>query len=276
MTETEKVVAARRTVLDLLLSNHPLDCLTCEQAGKCSLQDLCYRYDIKESSFDGVRKEYEIDDSNPFYNYDPNKCIQCGRCVNVCAELQGMSAIGFVDRGFDTHVAVPFEQGLDRSVCVSCGNCVSVCPVGALTPKKSEKFRYWETESTRTTCSYCGVGCQLDLLTKDNRVLEVQPADGPPNHGLLCVKGKFAYHFINHDHRLKAPLLKKDGKFEEITWDEAYSIMVEKINQTKEEYGPDAIAGFSSARCTSEENYLMQKLMRAVIGTNNIDHCARL
>jgi formate dehydrogenase major subunit len=276
LTETKKTTEARKTVLDLLLSNHPLDCLTCEKAGDCDLQDLCYKYDIKESSFAGEKLTGEIDRSNPFYDRDPNKCILCGKCVYVCAQLQCMSAIGFSQRGFQTHIAIPFEQELDESLCVSCGNCVSVCPTGALAPKKKEKFRYWETDSVRTTCSYCGVGCQMDLLVKDNKVVEVKPAMGKPNEGLLCVKGKFAYNFVNHEDRLKSPLLKKDGKFEEITWEEAYNVIADKINDTKKNFGPDAIAGLSSARCTTEENYLMQKLMRAVVGTNNIDHCARL
>ncbi len=275
-TETKKTTEARRTVLDLLLSNHPLDCLTCEKAGDCELQDLCYKYDVKESSFQGEKLTAEIDRTNQFYERDPNKCILCGKCVYVCAQLQCTNAIGFSQRGFRTHIAIPFEQDLDASLCVSCGNCVSACPTGALIPKRKEKFRYWETDTTRTTCSYCGVGCQMDLLTKDNKVVEIKPAMGTPNEGLLCVKGKFAYNFVNHDSRLKSPLLKKDGKFEEISWDEAYDIIVEKINDVKKNYGPDAIAGLSSARCTNEENYLMQKLMRAVIGTNNIDHCARL
>lgn len=275
-TESEKVVNARRDILDLMLANHPLDCMTCQQAGKCTLQDLCYKYDVKESSFKGDKKKFEIDDSNNFYYSDQEKCILCGKCVYVCSELQCTNAINFSERGFDTHIAAPFEEKLETSTCVSCGNCVSVCPVGALVPKSKEKFRYWETKPVRTTCSYCGVGCQMDLLVKDDKVVEVQPAMGPSNEGLLCVKGKFAFNFVNHPDRLKTPLLKKDGEFVEITWDEAYNVIAEKMNSTKENFGPDSIAGLTSARCTNEENYLMQKLMRAVIGTNNADHCARL
>ncbi|AOY74791.1 NADH dehydrogenase [Clostridium formicaceticum] len=275
-TESEAVVVARKEILDLLLANHPLDCLTCSKSGKCTLQDLCYKYDLKESSFKGERKTFEIDNSNPFYYSDQEKCILCGKCVYVCGQLQNADAIGFAERGFATHIATPFGQGLEHSTCVSCGNCVSVCPVGALVPKSKEKFRYWETKSVRTTCSYCGVGCQMDLLVKENKVVEVLPADGPANNGLLCVKGKFAYNFVNHPDRLKKPLVKKNGKLEETTWEEAYQVIADKINEVKEQYGPDAIAGFSSARALTEENYLMMKLMRGVIGTNNIDHCARL
>jgi len=275
-TESDNVVETRKGILDLILANHPLDCLTCKKAGRCTLQDICYKYDVKESSIAGERKEYEIDDSNPFYYSDQSKCILCGKCVYVCSQLQGTEAIGFAERGFTTHIATPFDKGLEHSTCVSCGNCVSVCPVGALVPKSKTKFRYWETKSVRTTCSYCGVGCQMDLLVKDNQIVEVLPADGPANNGLLCVKGKFAYNFISHPDRLKTPLIRKAGELVEASWDEAYDLIASKINEIKGDFGPDAIAGFSSARGLNEENYLMQKFMRAVVGTNNVDHCARL
>lgn len=275
-THSEKVIQARRDVLDLMISNHPLDCLTCKKSGDCSLQNYCYEYGITEGSFKGAKKDYDVDDSNPFYISDQNKCILCGKCVRVCSELQCTNAIGLSDRGFVTKVATPFDEGLSESVCVSCGNCVSVCPVGALEPKSKERFRLWETKKVRTTCSYCGVGCQMDLIVKGNKVVGVEPANGPSNNGLLCVKGKFAYPFINHPDRLKTPLIKRNGKFEEATWDEAYELIAQKINETKDKDGTDAFAGLTSARCTNEENYLFQKFFRAVIGTNSVDHCARL
>ncbi len=274
-TKTEKVWNARREVLDLLVSNHPMECLSCDKSGKCKLQDYSYEYGIIDGTYIGARREPRMDTSNPFYDYDARKCILCGLCVRVCDELQGTTAIGFEDRGFDTIVATPFNQGLINSKCVSCGNCVSVCPVGALTPKK-QNYRHWETKMVRTTCSYCGVGCQMDLVVKGNQVVGVEPAKGVPNNGLLCVKGKFAYKFINHPDRLKTPLIKRDGKFEEATWDEAYRYIRKKVNEIQESDGPEAFAGLTSARCTNEENYLFQKLFRAVIGTNNVDHCARL
>jgi NADH-quinone oxidoreductase subunit G len=275
-THSEKVMRARRDILALMIDNHPLDCLTCEKSGNCKLQDYCYEYDVKEGTFAGVKKEYEVDNSNEFYTSDQNKCILCGKCVRVCNELQCTGAIVQAERGFKTHIATPFEVGLEKSVCVSCGNCVSVCPVGSLMPKSREKFRQWEIKRVKTTCSYCGVGCQMELLVKENKVVGVEPLNVLPNNGLLCVKGKFGYKFINHPDRLKTPLIKKDGKFVEATWDETYELIVNKIKETKADYGPEVFGGFSSARCTNEENYLMQKLFRAVIGTNNIDHCARL
>lgn len=274
-THSEKVMEARRDVLDLLVGNHPLECLSCDKSGKCKLQDYCYEYGITESSYVGAKRTPKIDTSNPFYDYDASKCILCGLCVRVCDELQGTSAIGLENRGFDAVVTTPFNEGLINSKCVSCGNCVSVCPVGALTPKK-QNYRHWETKSVKTTCSYCGVGCQMDLIVKGNKVVGVEPSEEGPNDGLLCVKGKFAYKFINHPDRLKTPLIKRNGKFEEATWDEAYRYIRRKVNETKEESGPEAFAGLTSARCTNEENYLFQKLFRAVIGTNNVDHCARL
>jgi formate dehydrogenase major subunit len=266
---------ARRDVLDLLISNHPMECLSCDKSGNCKLQDYSYEYGITEGSYKGDMRTPKVDTSNHFYTYDASKCILCGLCVRVCDELQGTTAIGLENRGFEAIVSTPFNEGLINSKCVSCGNCVSVCPVGALTPK-GQKYRHWETKKVRTTCSYCGVGCQMDLVVKGNKVVGVEPANTVPNDGLLCVKGKFAYRFINHPDRLKTPLIKRNGKFEEASWDEAYRYIRRKVNEIKDNHGADAFAGLTSARCTNEENYLFQKLFRAVIGTNNVDHCARL
>lgn len=275
-THSPKVMNTRKDILDLLFSNHPDDCLTCDKSGACKLQDYCFEYGVEKGSYIGEKKDYPIDYSNHFYTFDPNKCILCGKCVRVCSELQCTNAIGLEGRGFATKVGTPFDMGLAQSTCVSCGNCVAVCPVGALMPKRKEKVRYWELERVRTTCSYCGVGCQMELLVKGQKVVGVEPANGKANNGLLCVKGRFAYPFINHPDRLKTPLIKKNGKFEEASWEEAYKLIVDKVNGIKEDDGPEAFAGLTSARCTNEENYLFQKLFRAVIGTNNVDHCARL
>ena len=275
-TKSEKVIAARRNVLDLILSTHNADCFSCAKNGECQLQNLCYEYGVEKTSFAGVKNDYPIDDSNEFFTYNPQQCILCQRCVQVCQNLHGEAVIGVVNRGFKARVSTPFQNLLKSSNCVSCGNCVSVCPVGALLPKSKERFRSFETKKVHTTCTYCGVGCQLDLIVKDDKVVGAQPLYGPSNKGLMCVKGKFGYNFINHKDRLTKPLIRKDGELVEAEWSEAISLIAEKIKAIKAESGPDALAGLSSARCSNEDNYVFQKMMRAAIGTNNVDHCARL
>lgn len=275
-TDTDRVVNARKLMLELLLSDHEQECLTCAKAGKCTLQDLCYENDVKETRYRGIMSSFPQDETNEFYVRDMNKCVNCRRCVNACANFQCTEAIDFAGRGFKAHPTPPFDDSINESVCVSCGNCVSVCPTGALLPKTREKYRTWEVSKTRTTCSYCGVGCSMDLLVKGGKVVGVEPADGHANNGLLCVKGRFGYNFINHPDRLKKPLIRKDGDLVEATWDEAYDLIVDKIQKTKAEFGSEALAGLTSARVTNEENYLFQKMVRAGFGTNNIDHCARL
>ncbi len=275
-TDTERVINARKMMLELLLSDHAQECLTCEKAGKCGLQDLCYQYDIKETRFGGIMNSFPKDDSNEFYVRDMNKCVNCRRCVMACSHYQCTNALDFASRGFTAHPTPPFDDPVRESVCVSCGTCVSVCPTAALMPKSPEKFRTWDVSRTQTTCAYCGVGCQMSLLTKDGKVVGVEPVEGPANVGLLCVKGKFGYNFINHPDRLKTPLIKKNGKFVEASWDEALTLIAGKVKTAKDTYGPDALAGLSSARVSNEENYLFQKMVRTVFGTNQVDHCARL
>ena len=275
-TKSEKVIAARRSVLDLMLSTHNADCFSCAKNGECQLQNLCYEYGVEQTSFAGVKNEYPIDDSNEFFTYNPNQCILCQRCVNVCQKLHGEAAIGITGRGFKAKIATPFDQLIRSTNCVSCGNCVSVCPVGALLPKSKIRYRAFETKKVPTTCTYCGVGCQLELQVKDDTVVGAQPLYGEANKGLLCVKGKFGYNFINHKDRLTKPLIRKDGVLTEASWEEAIRLIADKIGTIKKESGPDALAGLSSARCSNEDNYVFQKMVRAVFGTNNVDHCARL
>ena len=274
-THSPRVIEMRKYLLELILSNHDVSCLTCEKAGNCKLQDYAYEYDVSTTAFVGRKTEPTRISSNKFFYLDHSKCILCGRCVRVCGQLQGNSILAMSNRGFKTEVNIPFNIDMEQAGCVSCGNCLSSCPVGAIMPK-GEKYRTWEIKRTKTTCPYCGVGCQIELLTKGERVVGVEPSKDEVNNGLLCVKGKFAYNFINSKDRLTKPLIKKDGEFQKSSWEEAYQLIVEKLGKTKKQYGSDSIGVLSSARITNEENYLIQKFTRAVLGTNNIDHCARL
>ncbi len=275
-TESERVVKARRGVLDLLMSHHDTQCFSCQANGDCKLQDYCHQYGVKESSFPKDEFTLPIDRSNKFFTYNPNLCILCHRCVNTCQKLVGRGAIDTTQRGFRSVISPAFGMDWSESNCESCGSCVSACPTGALSTKAQNPFRVFETEKVRTTCTYCGVGCQIDLLVKDGKVVDARPADGPVNKGLLCVKGRFAFDFVNNEQRLKTPLVRKDGELVEATWDEALDLIADKIQETKRDFGPDAVAGFSSARTINEDNYLFQKFLRAAVGTNNVDHCARL
>jgi len=277
-THSPQVMTARRFVLELLLSDHPLDCMTCDSAGACELQDLMYEYGVRETRFPGEQHAYPVDDPNPFIQRDYNKCILCRRCVRACQEINGVEAIGMVWRGFRSKPGTAFDGNLEDSPCEFCGMCVELCPTGALQPKQAlGKGRIWQLQKTTSTCPYCGVGCQLDYWTKDNRIIKVTSHwDVPPNYGASCVKGRFGFEFVNHPDRLTQPLIKKEGQFVEATWDEALDLVADKLVEIHKQHGGDAISVLTSAKCTNEENYLLQKFTRAVLGTNNVDHCARL
>ncbi len=264
----------RKTVLELILSDHPNDCMVCEKAGDCTLQELAYFYGVKGDEFAGERRIYKQKDLNPFLDRDMEKCILCGRCVKVCEEVQGVGAIDFSYRGFKSKICPPYEEDLK---CEFCGQCVSVCPTGALTGRQWElKGRQKDIKEVDTICPYCGTGCNITLHTRRNEVIRVSSKPDTWNEGWLCVKGRFGYSFINSRDRLTKPLIKKEGVFEETSWETALNYTAARLNEIKLDSGPDAIGGLASARCTTEENYLFQKLMRAAIGTNNVDHCARL
>ena len=275
-THSPKVMRLRRQLLELYLSNHEVNCLVCERSGSCLLQDYSYEYGVNMQKYAGRKRSAGPPVAGKFFYLDQRKCILCRKCTRVCNQLQGNKVWATAGRGFETEINTPFEIDLEENGCVSCGNCVSACPVGALTPKKGERFREWEVKKTRTTCAYCGVGCQMNLLTKGEKVVGVEPVVDALNNGLLCVKGKFGYHFINHKDRLTAPLIRKNGKLEEASWEEAYDLIKEKMTALKEAHGPDAFAFLGSSKVSVEENYLFQKFARGVIGTNNVDCSARL
>lgn len=284
-TSTPQIEDLRKTVLELILSDHPNDCMVCEKAGDCTLQELAYFYGIRENRFAGERRIYTKRDGNPFIERDLEKCILCGRCVKVCDEVQGVGAIDFGYRGFKSKICTPYEKDLD---CEFCGQCVAICPTGALTGKLwAFKGRQKDIKEIDTVCPYCGTGCNITLHVRRNEVVRVTSREDTWNEGWLCVKGRFGYKFINSPDRLTKPLIRiapKSSKlqtpnselFREASWEDALNYVADKLKEIKSRHGADAIGGLSSARCTNEENYLFQKLMRAAIGTNNVDHCARL
>jgi formate dehydrogenase alpha subunit len=291
----DELQATRRTILDLLLSNHNDDCISCVKEGACELQDLAFRYSLgrSERRFPPVWEELgkTSDFSSPVLNYDASKCIQCKRCVKACAEIQGKGILTFVNRGIRTSVGTGYDEWV-QSLCDGCGECVQICPVGAITPKQIygtlKRIRQKDIrKSTVTTCPYCGVGCQLEIATRRcysecydgayrENIIQVKGADGVPNYGKTCVKGRFGLDFVTRPERLKKPLIRKDGELVEAEWPEAISLIARRFEEIKSQHGADALAGLSSARCTNEENFVFQKFIRSVVGTNNVDHCARL
>ncbi len=274
-TQSARLYRLRKTTVELLLSDHPNDCMTCIGTGDCVLQELAYKYGIRENRFAGEMRKHNRVDHNPFVIREQNKCVMCGLCVRVCEEVQGIGAIGFSERGFEAKVIPPFGHDLD---CVFCGQCVSVCPTGALSGAIwSGKPRLEGVKFTDTTCTYCGCGCNLTLRTHGDQVIRIDSDSTNHNRGWLCVKGRFGFDFINSGDRLTSPLIRREkgGNFEKATWDEALDHIAKKFTEIKDKNGPDALAGLCSARCTNEENYLFQKFFRAGVGTNNVDHCAR-
>lgn len=277
-TQSDAIHELRSTVVELLLSDHRVECLTCEANGRCGLQDAAYELGIETSRFEGEKHVSEVEDDNPLISRDLTKCISCGRCVRICNEVQGCDVWGYTKRGFDSVPDTPFSVSLLEAGCEFCGQCVSTCPTGALTDKPSRfTGRHWELTWTETTCGYCGVGCAIEYATRDGRIVAARaPMDKGPNYGNLCAKGRYGWSFAQHADRLTTPLVRKDGELVESTWDEALTLVAEKLAAIRDTHGSDAVAGLASAKCTNEENYLFQKLLRAGIGTHNIDHCARL
>lgn len=276
-THSERVVRVRKTVLELLIAYGDHNCLLCEQSGNCELQDLVYEHGIEKIRFKAEKILKERDISHPMIIRDSNKCVLCGRCVRACLNVQMNGVIDIAGRGSEAFITTFNNTTLIESNCVSCGECIQACPVGALTEKKSKGMgRPWEVNKIRTTCPYCGVGCQLWLHEKDGRIIKVTGVeDAAPNYGRLCVKGRFGYDFLYSEDRLKTPLIRENGALREASWDEALDLVATKFKEIIEKHGPDSIAGVSSSRSINEDSYQMQKLFRSVIGTNNIDNCAR-
>jgi predicted molibdopterin-dependent oxidoreductase YjgC len=305
-TQSEQLFAMRREVIDLFVSDHPLNCVTCDKAGACLLQKYAYEYGVTETSHEKIISRTLYQDDNPFFIRDHQYCILCGRCVRACEEIVGASAIEIVGRGFESHVATPFDGPMIDSTCVFCGSCVQVCPTAALMPvSRMGKGREWDLDRVKTICGYCGVGCQIEYALKNGDIIYAQAKpDAPVNGEFLCSKGRYGWDFATHPDRLTHPMIRRDvaydlglieqpwelpqesplavenpkieDSFIPVEWDTAFDLIADRLASTVQNYGPDAVMGLSSARCTNEENYLFQKFMRAGIGTNNVDHCARL
>lgn len=288
-TDTPEVTLQREITLELLIANHHGDCLACAKNDTCELLKISSYVGLDQERLDKLRHSeplLPVDSSNPFFTFDPNKCVLCGICVRTCDEIQGRQAIDFINRGYDTIIGAFGNKSFAESTCESCGECVVRCPVGALSIKNYKEPAY-EVEST---CSYCGVGCGILLGVQGNEIVNVRGnRETPANQGALCVKGRFGYSFVDHPDRLIKPRVREyllnggkrkkksdRGEWVEVEWDTALDIVAEKFKTIKEESGSDAIGILSSAKCTNEENYLMQKFARQVIGTHSVDHCARL
>ncbi len=271
-TDSPDIYTARKVTMELLIADHHMDCLACEAADDCQLLTVAAYLGIRPEQQSGLRimgRDLPIDTSNPFFQFDPNKCILCGICVRTCDEIVGLGALGYINRGFKTVVGTFGDRGFVDSICESCGECIARCPVGALVPKKPQLA----AREVQTTCAYCGVGCGIYFGVRGDRIVSARgDYSSVPNQGSLCVKGRYGFNFVNHPDRLKTPLIKKDGEFEEATWEEAFELIAKKFNKSKGK----KFAALTSAKCTNEDNYLVQKFTRAVMGTNTIDHCARL
>jgi formate dehydrogenase major subunit len=317
LTKSASADRAQREAFDRILGNHLLYCTVCDNNnGNCTVHNTTALLKVEHQNIPFKNKPYEVDFSNPFYRYDPNQCILCGRCVEACQNLQVNETLSI--RWEDSNPRVLWDGGkpINESSCVSCGHCVTVCPCNALMEKSmigeagymsavpkhalngmidivkgiepelgygsilqvseiESKMRESRIRRTKTVCTYCGVGCSFDIWTKDRKILKVEPANGPANGVSTCIKGKFGWDYVNSEERLRTPLIRDAAGFREASWDEALGLVVDKFSKIKQEHGPDALGFIASSKCTNEEAFLMQKLARAVIGTNNVDNCSR-
>ena len=280
-TKTKTIEKYRKTLLEMVASeNRSLDIDPLSGYSSQELSQLLDQYNTDNKRFAGKTSgKSNNDDKNPFILRDYDNCISCYRCVRVCAEQEGDHAINVINRGFETQISTEFGNDLRDSECTFCGQCVQTCPTGALSDKKAlrAKDSPGEIKKTRSVCPYCGVGCAVDILSKEDKVVGIQPAmDGPANEGALCIKGQYAFDFVNHPDRLKKPMIRKeDGTFREAEWEEALQLAANGFKNTAEKYGRHSIYGIASGRAPHEAAYTMQKFIRSNFGTNYIDNCSR-
>ncbi len=282
-TDSDILNEYRKDMLKLILSNHNQDCMSCPANGTCELQNLCNRFEIAHADHKGTRSHIEdklpLLNDNPYISYDPSKCIHCMRCISVCNNIACNGTLKNGRSGTFHIVDAPFGSNYKETGCESCGNCASVCPTGALTLKREVHYRDWEVKKVLTTCPHCATGCQYYLVVKDNRIVNVEPANGPSNHHRLCVKGRSgSFDFVHSKDRIKKPLIKdrSTGEFKEATWEEAIKYTAQRFMEIKEKYGPESLAGFACSRSANEDIYMVQKMVRTCFGTNNTDNCARV
>ncbi len=280
-TQNPRLADVRRNVMELYITDHPLDCLTCPTNGDCELQDMAGTVGLRDVRY-GYAGENHLDAakdlSNPYFTFDPSKCIVCSRCVRACEEVQGTFALTIDGRGFESKVAASQNQPFLDSECVSCGACVQACPTATLAENSLIEMGQPE-HSVVTTCAYCGVGCSFRAEMKGEEVVRMVPnKEGQANHGHSCVKGRFAFGYTTHEDRITTPMIRESihDPWKEVSWEDAFSFTAKKLKGIQARYGRDSIGGITSSRCTNEETYLVQKLVRAAFGNNNVDTCARV
>ncbi|MGB2238745.1 MAG: molybdopterin-dependent oxidoreductase, partial [Pseudomonadales bacterium] len=280
-TQNSDVSRLRRNIMELYISDHPLDCLTCPANGNCELQDIAGEVGLREVryGFDGNNHLHaEKDESNPYFAFDPSKCIVCSRCVRACEEVQGTFALTIDGRGFESKVVAGQAEAFMNSDCVSCGACVQACPTSTLMEKSVIEQGQAE-HSVVTTCAYCGVGCAFKAEVQGDQVVRMLPyKNGAANQGHSCVKGRFAFGYATHSERVTSPMIREsiDAPWQTVSWERALTFTAERIRAIQSQHGRDSVGGITSSRCTNEETYLVQKLVRAAFGNNNVDTCARV
>jgi formate dehydrogenase major subunit len=281
-TQTDELAKIRRNVMELYISDHPLDCLTCSANGDCELQDMAGAVGLRDVryGFDGENHlDAGVDTSNPYFQFDASKCIVCSRCVRACDEVQGTFALTIEGRGFKSKVSAGMGEDFLDSECVSCGACVQACPTATLMEKSIVDHGQPEERSVVTTCAYCGVGCSFQAEMKGDQVVRMTPyKDGQANHGHSCVKGRFAWGYASHRDRVMKPLIRDDTNdpWREVSWEEAIGYAAKRFKEIQDQHGRKSIGGITSSRCTNEEVFVVQKLVRAAFGNNNVDTCARV